>query len=141
MPGCIRVEAPITIVEGGTFDQIFQWKSGSPAEVVDLTGYSAKMQVRSSFKSTTVLIDVPNATVSWEADGDTGVYIFDDSESPETGNWKWRVYINETDTEGICASHADITGVYDLFLYNADGEAVLQQYGAAYLMAACTRSA
>ncbi len=141
MPGCIRVEAPITIVEGGTFDQIFQWKVGDPAEVVDLTGFTAKMQVRSAVKNAIVLIDVPNATASWEADGDTGVYIFDDSVSPATGNWKWRVYINDTNTAGICAAHADITGAYDLLLYNASGEAVLQQYGSAYLMAACTRSA
>ena len=30
--GCIAVNAPITIYEGGTYDQTFQWKTGETPE-------------------------------------------------------------------------------------------------------------
>jgi hypothetical protein len=30
---CILANIPITVVEGGTFNKIFQWKTGDPAVV------------------------------------------------------------------------------------------------------------
>jgi hypothetical protein len=135
---CIQANIPITIVEGGTFNKIFQWKTGDPALPVDLTGYTAHMQVRAKIKDTTVLLDVDFIDEPWEADGDTGIYFFDDEYDPDdTG--KWRIYLKDDDTLGLCEAHKDITGVYDLFLYNPSGEAVLKQYGVATIVAAVTR--
>ena len=130
---CVRANIPITIVEGGTFDKTFQWKTGDPASAVDLTGYTANMQVRAKLKDTTSLLDVPFVDDDWVADVATGIYI------PVSVPGTYRIYLKDNDTLGMCASHKDIAGVYDLFLYNASEEAVLQQYGVATIKAAVTR--
>lgn len=131
--GCIAANINLTVYEGGTFDQIFQWKTGTPEAAVDLTGYTAKMDIRAKLADADEIIDIQTATSGWVADGDSGIY-FDDAT-----DGKYRVYINNEDTTGICASNRDITGVYDLFLYSPAGEAVLKQYGICYLKAAVTR--
>jgi hypothetical protein len=132
---CIRANVPITIVEGGTFNKTFQWKTGTPQEAVDLTGYSAHMQVRAKIKDETPLLDIDFKETSWEADGDSGIYLYGDPE--DIG--KWRAYIKDDDTQGLCVAHKDISGVYDLFLYSPEGEAVLQIYGVATVIASVTR--
>lgn len=131
---CIRANIPITIVEGGTFDKTFLWKTGDPASAVDLTGYTANMQVRAKLKDTESLLDVPFVDDDWVADSLTGIYI------PLLVTGTYRIYLKDEDTLGMCALHKDIAGVYDLFLYNALDEAVLQQYGVATIIAAVTRN-
>jgi len=131
----VRANIDITIVEGGTFDKNFQWKTGTPPVAVDLTGYSARMQVRAKLKDTETLLDIETVVDPWAADGDSGIYFAEDVED----EGKWKVYIRDDDTQGICAAHKDISGVYDLFLYSAGEEAVLQLYGVATLVAAVTR--
>ncbi len=138
---CIRVNIPITVVEGGTFDKTFQWKTGDPPLPVDLTGYSAHMQIRAKLKDTVSLLDVNHKNETWYADGDTGIYFYNDEydeyDADDIG--KWRVYLRDNDTLGLCTKHKDIIGVYDLFLYNPLGEAVMQLYGIATIVAAVTR--
>ena len=56
---CIAANIDIIIIEGGTFDKTYQWKTGDPAVAVDLTGYSANMQIRAKTKSETILLEVP----------------------------------------------------------------------------------
>jgi hypothetical protein len=131
---CVRANIPITIVEGGTFDKTFQWKTGTPPVEVDLTGYTANMQVRAKLKDTVSLLDAPFVEDDWVADGITGIYI------PLLTTGTYRIYLKDEDTLGMCAAHKNIAGVYDLFLYNASGEAVLQQYGVATIIAAVTRN-
>ncbi|MFA5394409.1 MAG: hypothetical protein WC346_00135 [Methanogenium sp.] len=135
---CIRANIDITIVEGGTFDKTFQWKTGDPAVAVDLTGYTAKMQVRAKLKDASPLIDIESSEDPWEADVKSGIFFYDDEYDPDDAG-KWRIYITDEDAADICSAHKDITGVYDCFLYNPDGEAVLQLYGVATLVAAVTR--
>lgn len=135
---CIRANIPITIVEGGTFNKTFQWKTGDPSAPVDLTGYTARMQVRAKIKDADSILDVVFKTEAWTPDGDTGIYLYDGISTP-TNKGKWRIYIRDDDTEGLCPTHKDIVGVYDLFLYNSSNEAVLQQYGVATIVAAVTR--
>jgi len=130
---CLEANIPITIVEGGTFDKSFQWKTGDPLAVVDLTDYTARMQVRAKLRDTITLLDIETATEVWAADGNSGIYI------TEGVNSMWQIYIKDDDTLGMCASHKDIAGVYDLFLYNPAGEAVLKQYGVATIVAVVTR--
>lgn len=48
----------ITIEQGADFVKEFIWKSGDPLLPVDLTGFTARMQVRPSISSTTKLLDL-----------------------------------------------------------------------------------
>jgi len=138
---CIQANIDITIVEGGTFDSIYQWKTGDPSVAVDLTGYSADMQVRAKIKSEEVLLNIEFQETSWVADGLTGIYFAtNDDEYDEEDVGKYRIYVKDDDTLGLCVAHKDIIGVYDLFLYNALDEAVLKQYGIATIKAAVTRN-
>jgi hypothetical protein len=134
---CIRANVNITIVEGGTFNKVFQWKTGTPLTPVDLTDYTARMQVRAKVKDEDPLLDVIFKETTWEADADTGIYLAQTADPDDNG--KFRVYLKDDDTKGLCASHKDISGFYDLFLYNADEEAVFQMYGSASIIASVTR--
>ena len=135
---CIRANVDITIVEGGTFNKTYQWKTGDPLTPVDLTGYSAHMQIRAKIKDVEKLLDIDLQSDDWVPEGDTGIYIYQVDEY-DNDSWEWRIYIQYEDTEGLCINHKDIIGIYDLFLYNAVGEAVLQQYGTATIVASVTR--
>lgn len=138
---CIEVNYDITVIEGGTYDKIFQWKTGDPAIPVDISGYTASGMIRTKLKAEPALLSLPYQSKTWVADGDTGIYILQNDEydeyDDETG--KFRVYIKDTDTVGMCAKHYDVTGVYDLFLYNPLGESVLKMYGVATIKATATR--
>ena len=45
----------LTIYQGSTFMQEFQWKTGNPAVPVDLTGYTARMQIRPKVTDPTII--------------------------------------------------------------------------------------
>lgn len=45
----------ITIYKGSTFSKSFQWKTGSPAVPVNLTGCTARMQVRKNVNDDNVM--------------------------------------------------------------------------------------
>jgi hypothetical protein len=138
---CIRANIPITIIEGGTFNKTFQWKTGTPSLPVDLTGYTAHMQVRAKIKDVSPLLIVDSVLAAWSPDCNTGIYFYNDEyeEHDPDDVGKWRVYIKDEDTKDLCSSHKDISGVYDLFLYSPSGEALLQVYGVAAIIAAVTR--
>ena len=51
----------ITIEQGATFTLDLTWED-SDGNAVDLTGYSARMQVRASKSATTTLLDIPTDT-------------------------------------------------------------------------------
>lgn len=52
---------PITILKGETFRRQHVWKAGIPALPVDITGCSARMQVRSVVDDATVLLELSTA--------------------------------------------------------------------------------
>jgi hypothetical protein len=133
----IRLNTDITIVEGGTFNSTYQWKTGSPSLPVDLTGYTAVGSIRSKLTDVAALLAIPNKAAPWAADGDTGIYIYPNG-SPPDDQGKWRIYLKDDDTKGLCTAHKDIVGVYDVFLYSPAGEAVFQQYGVATIKASST---
>jgi hypothetical protein len=130
--GCVAAKVNIVVYEGGTFDQTFQWKSGDPAIAVDLTGYTAKFTIRAEMAGSS-LVSATEASLPWEADADSGVYLDDADEG------KYRMYVNDADAVALCADNVDIDGVYDIFLYSPAGEAVLKQYGKCAIKAAVTR--
>lgn len=137
---CIDVNINIVVIEGGTFDKIFQWKVGNPLVPVDLTGYTASMNIRLKTKSDEILLNVPNQNNFWRPDAPTGVYIFDNDEYDEYDeNGKWRIYLRDDDTKGLCTLHKEVAGVYDLFLTTPQSETVLKQYGTCTIKPAVTR--
>ncbi len=46
----------LTIYQGSTFIKAFQWKTGTPALPVDLTGCTARMHIRKKITDTTTLM-------------------------------------------------------------------------------------
>jgi hypothetical protein len=59
-------KAKLVIDQGATFRKQFVWKTGTPAAPVNLTGYTARMQIRPAIDSATVL-----ATLTTENGGIT----------------------------------------------------------------------
>ena len=127
---CFNFLYPITITEGGTFSQKFQWKSGNPLSPVDITGYTSKMQIRVKLTDAAPLIEIPHTLEEWAPDGKTGLYLY----APESGIYL--VYINDANTLGLCAQRKDVAGIYNLFLYSPAGESVFRQYGPATILVA-----
>jgi hypothetical protein len=136
---CIEANVNIIVIEGGTFDRTYQWKTGVPPVPVDLEGFSAHMQIRAKLKDIDILLDVPFQDKEWEPDGDTGIYI-PEADEYDDDLGKFRIYLRDNDTAGLCLAHKDIIGVYDLFLYNSYEEAILKLYGTATIQAAVTRT-
>ena len=131
MTQCVRYAKDITIVECGTYDMEFTWSSGiAPADPVrmHIYGYSGIMQGRLKLSDELPLIDLPNITDPWSADGISGIYVLDDDVTEDRFG-VWKIYINDQDTKNLCARHKKVEGSYSLFLYNTLGEAVLNQYG------------
>jgi hypothetical protein len=131
--GCVAVKVPLVIYEGGTVNRIFQWKTGDPAVAVNLTGFTAKFTVRAKITDTVALLSLINKAGPWAADTDSGIYLDDADEG------KYQLYVKDDDADSLCVAHADVIGVYDLFLYSAAGEALLKQYGKCTIYAAVTR--
>lgn len=120
---CIICKTSITVHEGTTFDQTYQWFSGDPAVAVDLTGYTGMFSILSKKGAATALIVTGPTEDSWEVDGPSGVY-FD-----LTVLGTYRIYLNDTDTAKLLTNHSDICGVYELLLASPYGETVFKQYG------------
>ena len=49
---CIEANINITVIEGGTFDKTYQWKTGELPVPVDLLSFTAHMQIRAKLKDT-----------------------------------------------------------------------------------------
>lgn len=49
---------PLKIDQGATFTKSVTWKTGKPPVPVDLTGASARMQIRATLESAAVLVEL-----------------------------------------------------------------------------------
>lgn len=63
---------PLTILQGETFSHLLVWKAGDSLDPVDLTGCTARMQVRSVVSSGTVLLDLTTGNGRIELGGSSG---------------------------------------------------------------------
>jgi hypothetical protein len=87
----------ITVEQGSTFNLTLTYKD-QRGYVIDLSGYSARMQLRTSAASNTVVLDLTTANGRIAIDGTAG---------------KISLLIAAADTAGLSG-----TGVYDLELVN-----------------------
>lgn len=86
----------LTIYKGSTYSKLIQWKTGEPATPVDLTGCTARMQVRKRANDTEVL------DVLTTENGKLTIY------NPSEG----RIRIDISAAQS--AAYTFTTGVYDL---------------------------
>lgn len=65
-------EADICIFQGATFSQTLFWETGTPSVPVNLTGYTAKMQIRSKPESKAVILELStsNGRITLGTSGD-----------------------------------------------------------------------
>lgn len=100
----------IVILQGETFDRTIVWKTGDPANPVDLTGYTARMHVRKKIGSATVLLTLTTENGKIILGGVLGTI---------------QLLISATDTSSINW----LAGVYDLELISAGGVVKRLLYG------------
>jgi hypothetical protein len=134
---CVPYNFDIEIQEGGTYDKVHRWSIVDDAPV-PINGFTALFTGRKKLTDDVVLLSFTHSSVPWVADGDSGIYILDDGVDPDLIG-EYRIYIKDNDTLGLCANHKDITGVYNMFLYNTLGEAVVRQYGIMTIKASTVR--
>lgn len=87
----------LEILQGATYRKRLTWKAGTPAVAVDLTGYTARMQVRGEIEDVTFLIELTTENNRITLGGAAGTI---------------DLYISAADTEALTWE----TGVYDLEL-------------------------
>lgn len=83
----------LSIDQGATFIKSVTWKTGKPAAPVDLTGCTARMQVRPKIDSTEVLVSLTTANGGITLGGAAGtVAIRIEADVTEDFTWKGGVY-------------------------------------------------
>ena len=95
-------QADICIFQGATFDQVLYYETGEPSTPVDLTGYTAKMQIRSKPESKALILelstDISNGRITLNYSGSNGAI---------------RLFISAADTANLSVCDK---AVYDLEL-------------------------
>lgn len=113
----------LVMVQGATFEKAFEWKDASKVNI-DLTGYTARLQVRSETDSSTSLLELTT---------ENGRITLND---PTTG--VIQLYVSAADTAALTFN----TGVYDLELqHTASGRTIVDNivYGSVSLRKNVTR--
>ena len=92
----------LSIDQGATFTRQVTWKTGKPATPVDLTGCTARMQIREAIESPEVLVSLTTANGGITLGGPAGTVALR-IEADTTAAFEWRA------------------GVFDLEIEFADG--------------------
>lgn len=100
MPGPFKLN--LKIYQGATFSALQTWKVGSPAAPVDLTGCTARMQVREAVDAPAVLLECTTEDGRIVLGGADGTVL---------------IQLTAVDTAAL----AWTAGVYDLEVVFADG--------------------
>lgn len=93
----------LEINQGATFRQRLTWMTGTPATPVDLTGYTARMQVREEIAAAAVLVELTTENDGITLGGATGTV---------------DLYISAVAT----AAFAWESGVYDIEMVAPNGD-------------------
>jgi hypothetical protein len=96
-------EADICLFQGATFDQTLFYETGNPPAPVDLSGYEAKMQIRSKPESKAVILELSTQA------GNNRITLNYGSQIGAI-----RLFIAATDTANLSVCEK---AVYDLELY------------------------
>lgn len=100
----------IKIYQGSTFTKPFQWKTGEPAAPVDLTGCTARMQIRKKVTDTTPVISLTTEN--------SRIVLTD------AANGKFEIRLTAEDTTSMIMT----TGVYDFEIVYPGGEPVYRLF-------------
>ena len=109
----------ITINQGATFELTITWKD-SAGTAINLTGYTARMQVRETYSSTTPIVSLTNGA-GITLGGAAGTIA---------------IVISATTTAALAAP---FSGVYDLEIVSAGGVVTRLVQGTATVSAEVTR--
>lgn len=96
----------LTVYKGSTFYQLIQWKTGEPAVAVDLTGFTARMQIRKTALSSEILDSLTTEN------GRLSIY------APIEGRFRFDISADKS------SSYEFNTAMYDLELVAADNQTV-----------------
>lgn len=108
----------ITVYQGATFSRVFTWKDGA-GSLINLTGYTARLQARSSVDSTSTLCSLTSAGGDITLGGAAGTIT---------------VVMSAATTAAITQS-----GVYDLELIDGSGNVTRLLEGVFRLIREVTR--
>ena len=61
-----------TIYQGASFDRTFTWQTGDPAANVNLTGYTGRMQIRSTVAAPTTVLEFTTSNGRMTLGGSAG---------------------------------------------------------------------
>ncbi len=111
----------LTIEQGATFSQPITWKAGNPAAPVDLTGCTARMQIRPTIPSSTVYASLTTENGGITLGGTAGTVLL-------------------TMTAVQTAALGFTTAVYDVEVAWADGTVRRIVYGPVTLSPEVTRA-
>jgi hypothetical protein len=95
-------EADICIFQGATFNQTLFYETGEPSAPVDLTGFTAKMHIRSKPESKALILELSTAV------GNGRITL-----NETTGSINLFISASDTASLSVCDK-----AVYDLELYN-----------------------
>jgi hypothetical protein len=110
----------LKIYQGATFRWSATLKNGSPAVVTDLTGYTARMQIRGKITDAAPLVELTTEN--------GGITLGDAAGTID-------LFISHTDTTGFDWA----AGVYDLELITPGGDVIRRIYGAVSVIPEVTR--
>lgn len=109
-----------TIEQGTTFSKTFIWKTGAGNQVVDITDFTARMQIREKITSPAAILSATTANSKLAITGDEG---------------KVTLTISATET----GAFAFTTALYDLELTSPDNEVTRLVQGTITLSPRVTR--
>ena len=112
----------LVIEKGTTFKQKFIWKQKATGEPVDLTGYTAKMQIRPTERNHKIIIELSTAN--------SKIAI-----TPLLGEIE--IALQDEDTVSI----VETEGVYDLLMMPSNGDVIKLVRGKVTLHDVVTRNA
>lgn len=113
----------LKIEQGSTFARTFRLKD-SVGNYIDLTGYSARMQVRQSHSATTAIVDIDSGSKG-------GVEV-----EPDSTQGAIKITLTATETAQLTAP---LAGVWDLEIVSGGGEVTRVLEGAVRITPEVTR--
>ena len=110
----------MTIYQGASFDRTFTWQVGDPAALVNLTGYTGRMHVRSTVGAPATIVELTTSNGRMTLGGAAGTIA---------------LVLTATETAALPAGQY----VYDMEMVSSGGEVTRLLEGRATVSAEVTR--